>query len=35
MKQQPKMGVNRTGIQMSPFDAGDMKDDVGILMPEP
>jgi rubrerythrin len=35
MKEQPKMGVNRTGIQMSPFDASDMKDDVGIMMPEP
>ena len=34
MKEQPNMGVNRTGIQMSPFDSSKMKDDVNGIMPE-
>jgi rubrerythrin len=33
MKEQPEMGVNRTGIQMSPIDAGELKADVDSLMP--
>ncbi len=32
MKEQPKMGVNRTGVQMSPINAGEMKDGVATVM---
>lgn len=33
MNEQPKMGINRTGIQMSPFDTAAMKKDVENLTP--
>ncbi|MEC4719952.1 ferritin-like domain-containing protein [Noviherbaspirillum sp. CPCC 100848] len=33
MKEQPKMGVNRTGAQMSPFDSTEMKSGIDAMMP--
>lgn len=35
MNEQPKMGANRTGVQMSPMDAGSMASDIEQLMPPP
>ncbi len=35
MKEQPKMGINRTGALMSPMDAGELASDVESLMPPP
>jgi rubrerythrin len=34
MKEQPKMGMNRTGVQMSPLDSHDMTDIAGEMMEE-
>lgn len=35
MKEQTSMGMNRTGIQMSPFDTSDMTSPLPDTMPEP
>jgi hypothetical protein len=32
MKEQPKMGMNRTGVQMSPLHSGEMTDAIATLM---
>lgn len=34
MKEQPQTGMNRTGVQMSPFDSQDLKQDVNTVMPK-
>lgn len=35
MKEQPKTGMNRTGVQMSPFNIAEMTSDIKSMMPEP
>jgi ferritin-like protein len=35
MKEQPELGVNRTGVQMSPIQTGEMANDVSNIMPPP